>query len=383
MNLKRVLVFSFFIFSCVLTSFWLSSCDKPFKSNEILIGEFSSLTGTTATFGKSTHNGILLAVEEINNAGGILNKKIRLITEDTQSKPEEAASAVTKLINRDKVKAILGEVASSRSLAAAPISQSSKIPMVSPASTNPEVTRKGDYIFRVCFIDPFQGKVMAKFAYHTLGIKKVAILKDIKNDYSIGLSEFFKKTFLELGGEIVGEQAYSEIDTDFRAQLTALKNLSPEAIFVPGYYTEVALLVKQARELNMSMPFLGGDGWDSSRLVEIGGSAMNNSYFSTHYSAENTDPIVQNFVSRYKTRYQEVPDALAALGYDAAKILFAAIQRAGSDAPEKIKDALSQTQNFEGVTGKISMDSERNANKSAVILEIKEQKFHYKTIVTP
>lgn len=359
------------------------SCGADHNQNEILIGEFGSLTGTTATFGQSTHHGLELAVDETNNAGGVLGKKIVLIVEDDQSKPEEAATAVTKLITRDKVKAVIGEVASSRSLAAAPICQQFKIPMVSPASTNPEVTKKGDYIFRVCYIDPFQGEILAKFMYNSLGLKKAAILKDVKNDYSVGLAHFFNQTFTGLGGEVVAEQAYSEGDSDFKAQLTALKAADPEAIFAPGYYIEAALIVKQARELNMTMPILGGDGWDSSKLIEVGGLALNNTYFSTHYSVDDTSWAVQNFVAKYSARYNEMPDAMGALGYDAGLILFDAIRRAGSADGPAIRDALGATENFSGVTGRITIDKDRNARKSLVIISVVDGKLKYKETVQP
>jgi len=361
----------------------LLSCGGGGKLDEILVGEYGSLTGTTATFGLSTHNGLTLAVEEINNAGGVLGKKIKLLTEDDQSKPEEAATAVIKLITRDGVKAVIGEVASSRSLAAAPICQDNGVPMISPASTNPEVTKKGDYIFRVCYIDPFQGEVLAKFAYNSLGLRNVAILKDIKNDYSVGLAQFFEETFVGLGGKIVATQAYSEGDADFKAQLTSLKGANPEAVFVPGYYTEGALIVKQARELNMTMPIIGGDGWDSSKLVEIGGEALNGTYFSTHYASDDTNYMVKNFVTKYKERHNETPDAMAALGYDAGLILCDAISRAGSTEGAAIRDALAATRGFKGVTGTISIDENRNARKSAVIIAVADGKLQYKETIQP
>lgn len=361
----------------------IAGCGGGGRQDEILIGEFGSLTGTTATFGQSTHNGVMLAVEETNGAGGVLGKNIKLLTEDDQSKPEEAATAVIKLITRDNVKAIIGEVASSRSLAAAPICQDNKVPMVSPGSTNPAVTQKGDYIFRVCYIDPFQGEVLAKFALNSLGLKRVAILKDVKNDYSVGLAQFFEETFRNLGGNIIATQAYSEGDSDFKAQLTALKAANPEAVFIPGYYTEAALIVKQARELNMTMPLLGGDGWDSSKLLEIGGEALNGTYFSTHYAADDTNAIVRNFATRFAAKYNGVPDAMAALGYDAALILFDAIKRAASTDGAAIRDALAATRNFIGVTGRISIDENRNALKSAVIMAIQDDKVQYKETIQP
>jgi branched-chain amino acid transport system substrate-binding protein len=359
------------------------TCGSSTNQNEILIGEYSSLTGTTATFGQSTHRGLMMAVQETNDSGGVLGKKIKLITEDDQSRPEEAATAVTKLISRDKVVAVIGEVSSSRSLAAAPICQANQIPMVSNASTNPEVTRKGDYIFRVCYIDPFQGEVLAKFVFNSLKLKRVAVLKDIKNDYSIGLAQFFEENFGALGGEVVAVQAYSEGDADFKAQLTALKGSEPEAVIVPGYYTEAALIVKQARELNMNMPIIGGDGWDSGKLVEIGGAAMENTYFSTAYTADDPDPVVQNFADKYKSLYKDIPDAFAALGYDAGMILFDAIRRAGGIDGAGIRDALVATRDFRGVTGLITIDKDRNARKSIVIITVVNGKLTYKETIQP
>jgi branched-chain amino acid transport system substrate-binding protein len=371
------------ILAALFTTLVILGCGGGDKGDEILIGEFGSLTGTTATFGQSTHHGLELAVEETNNAGGVLGKKIRLLVEDDQSKPEEAATAVTKLITRDNVKAIIGEVASSRSLAAAPICQQFKIPMVSPASTNPEVTKKGDFIFRVCYIDPFQGEMLARFMYNSLGFKKAVILKDVKNDYSVGLAQYFRQTFESLGGTVVAEQAYSEGDSDFKAQLTALKAAEPEAMFVPGYYIEGALIVKQARELNMTMPIVGGDGWDSSKLLEVGGQAMNNTYFSTHYSTDDTAAAVRSFVTKYSARFNERPDAMAALGYDAGLILFDAIRRAGNTDGTAIRDALAATSDFTGVTGSITIDERRNARKPLVILTVENASLKYKESIQP
>jgi branched-chain amino acid transport system substrate-binding protein len=359
------------------------ACGKGGGGSEIVIGEYGSLTGTTATFGQSTDNGIRLAFDEINAAGGLLGKPVKVLVEDDRSQPEEATTAVTKLINQSKVVAVLGEVSSSRSLAAAPICQSNKVPMVSPSSTNPRVTQVGDYIFRVCFIDPFQAPVMAKFAAKTLKVKKVAILTDVRNDYSIGLQTFFRQNFKSLGGEIVAEQSYSEGDSDFRAQLTQIKATNPEAIYVPGYYTEVATIARQARELGITVPLLGGDGWDSPKLFEIGGEALDGCYISNHYSVDDPSPAIQKFVSDYKKKYNQVPDALAALGYDAAKILADAIRRAGSTDGEKIRDALKTVKDFVGVTGTITINADRNAVKPAVVLKIDKGKFHYVETVNP
>ena len=351
--------------------------------DEILIGEYGSLTGTTATFGQSTNNAIQMAFDEINSAGGLLGKKVRVFVEDDQSKPEEAATAVTKLINQNHVVAMLGEVSSSRSLAAAPICQANGVPMISPSSTNPRVTQVGDYIFRVCFIDPFQAEVGARIAWEILKVKKVAILSDVRNDYSVGLATFFRQHFKAFGGGIVAEQSYSEGDSDFRAQLTQIKSANPEAIYVPGYYTEVATIARQARELGLTVPLVGGDGWDSPRLWEIGGEALNGCHFSNHYSVDDPSPAVQKFVADYRKRYNQVPDALAALGYDAARILADAMKRAGSPKGDKVRDALRATKDFPGVTGSITINNERNAVKPAVVLKIENGKFVYVTTVKP
>lgn len=361
--------------------FFHGACAK--NENVILIGEYGSLSGGTATFGQSTHQGILLATEEWNTQGGVLGEKIKIITEDDQSKPEEAKTAVLKLIKQNKVKAIIGEVASSRSLAAAPECQKSKIPMISPASTNPKVTEVGDYIFRACFVDTFQGETMAKFAFNNLGLRRVAVLQDVKNDYSVGLAEFFEKTFTQLGGQITSVLSYSEGDIEFRAQLTSVKGGSPEGLFVPGYYTEVGLIARQARELGITGPLFGGDGWDSPKTIEIGGAAVDNTYFSSHYAADDPNPVVQGFIKKFQEKYGTPPDAMAVLGYDAAQILFDAIRRAGSDEPSKIRDAMASTQKFKGVSGEISMDANRNAKKRIVVLKIENKKVQFAAAIEP
>jgi branched-chain amino acid transport system substrate-binding protein len=352
-------------------------------SNEILVGIYGSLTGTTATFGISTRNGAEMAIDEANQGGGVLGKKIRALVEDDQGKPEEAQTVVTKLINKDRVIAVLGEVASSRSLAAAPVCQSNKIPMITPSSTNPRVTQIGDYVFRVCFIDPFQGLVMAKFATNTLKVKNVAVLRDIKNDYSVGLADVFVENFTKMGGKIIADESYSEGDTDFSAQLTSIKSHDPQAIFVPGYYTEVGLIARQARKLGYTIPLMGGDGWDSPKLWEIGGEALNDCFYSNHYSVDDPSPAIKKFRADYSGRYNQVPDAIAALGYDAAKILISAFQRAGSTEPAKVRDAIAQTKDFPGVTGNITLDANRNAVKPAVVLRVKNGKLEYVETVKP
>ena len=356
---------------------------SPLFADTIKIGEVGSMTGSEATFGVSTHEGIQLAIKEQNAKGGIKGKKVELISLDDQGKPEEAAIATTKLISQDKVTAILGEVSSSRSLAMAPIAQQNKIPMVSPSSTNPKVTEVGDYIFRVCFIDPFQGAVMAKFAAETLKVKKVAILRDVKSDYSVGLSDYFTAAFKKSGGEIVVDQSYSSGEVDFNSQLTSIRAKKPDAIFVPGYYTEVGLIAKQARKLGIKVPLMGGDGWDSDKLYEIGGKALNNTFFSNHYSKDDQAPAVQNFVKNYKSAYNRSPDGLAAMGYDAAVILFAAIEKTKTGTNAEIRAELAKIKEFQAVTGQITIDEKRNASKPAVVLEVKDGKFLYKSTVNP
>jgi branched-chain amino acid transport system substrate-binding protein len=352
-------------------------------SDGLLIGEIGSLTGAQATFGISTRNGIEMAVDEANKAGGVKGKQIQVRVYDDQGRPEEAANAATRLVNEDHAKVILGEVASSNSLAMAPKAQQAHVPMISPSSTNPKVTEVGDYIFRVCFIDPFQGYVMAKFGRENLHVNKAAVLKDNKSDYSLGLSDVFTRKFAELGGKIVDTESYSQGDTDFRSQLTAIKRSAPEAIYVPGYYTDVGLIARQARELGITVPLLGGDGWESSKLYELGGDKLDGSYYSNHYSSEDPSPRVQKFISEYKQRYGEVPDSLAALGYDSAKVAIEAMRRAASLDGPAVRDAIAQTKDYPGVAGTITLDDKRNAVKPAVVLEVKEGKSKYVTTITP
>lgn len=368
----------YILLSLFFVSF-VTGCKKEAETtgNEIIVGHFASMTGPTATFGQSADAGIRLAVDEINAAGGVVGKKMTIITEDDQSKTEDATKAVQKLINRDKVVALLGEVASSRSKAGGPIAQQNKIPMISPASTNEDVTKIGDYIFRVCFIDPFQGEALAQFAFKTLGAKRAAILLDSKQDYSVGLADKFRETFRKDGGAIVSEQAYTSSDKDFRAALTSIRSANPDVIFIPGYYNEVSLIVRQARELGLNMPLLGGDGWDSPELTKGAETQFNGTYFSNHFSTEDPDTIVQNFIKKYKAKYKSEPDAMAALGYDAALILADAIKRAGGVESQKLRDAIAATKDFPGVTGKITINAQRNAEKPLTILQIVDGKFRF------
>lgn len=355
----------------------------------IKVGVYGSLTGSDATFGQSTKKGIELAVKEINAAGGVGGAKIALTVEDDQGRPEEAATVVDKLISQDNVITVIGEVASSRSIAAAPKCQAAGVPMISPSSTNPAVTKTGDYIFRVCFIDPFQGTVMAKFVHDNLHKKNVAILKDVKSDYSVGLSQYFTETYTKLGGTIVGVESYSAGDTDFKPQLTALKSKNPDALFIPGYYTEVGLIARQAKDIGLNVVLTGGDGWDSQDLVKVGGEALKGAFFSTHYSAQDTSAAIQNYVTKFKAEYKEVPDAIGALAYDAGQIFAAALTRVNAKDPAAFKalleggntdarkaatkllrDEIAATANFAGVTGNITLNADRNAVKPAVVVQV-------------
>jgi len=350
----------------------------------IKIGEYASLTGKEAGFGQTSHQGVVLAVEEINAAGGVLGRKLELVYEDNQSKPGESATVVKKLISRDKVVALIGEVASGRTLEAAPIAQAAKIPMIAPAATNPKVTLVGNYIFRVCFIDPFQGTVMAKFAKEDLKAKRVAILSSVSNAYSLGLAKYFKETFVPAGGVIVTEKNFSEGDKDFRAQLTAVKAANVDAVFVPSYFTEAALIVRQARDLGLTVPFFGGDGWEDEQLLSIGGASLDGCYYSTHFSAENTEAAVGKFVTNYKSRWNgEVPGAFSALGYDAVYVLADAIKRAGTTDGPKLRDALAATKDFPGASGVTTLDKDRNATKAATIIAIKGGKLGFFKTVAP
>lgn len=363
-------------------SLLLSGCQTE-EPNKITIGFFGSLTGQDATFGISSKNGITMALEETNQAGGILGKPVVLRYYDTHASAEEAKLSVERLIKVDEVVAVLGEVASTRSLAGAPIAQKFKIPMITPSSTNPEITKKGDYIFRVCFIDPFQGEVMAKFAFNSLKLRKAAILRDTQSEYSMGLANYFITTFTKLGGTIVADENYIGGDVDFLPQLLKISKKNPEFIFVPGYYSEVGSIAKQARNVGLNVPLMGGDGWDSESLFEIAGKSLEGSYFSNHYTLEDPRPEVQNFIQVYERKYGNKPDSQAAAGYDAAMILFEAIRRAGTMQAAGVRDALAKISGHKGVTGTISINKHRDAEKSAVVLQIKNNKFKYVETIEP
>jgi branched-chain amino acid transport system substrate-binding protein len=364
-----------------------SGAPPPPASDHILIGHVASLSGAEARFGQSTDHGVRLAVNEQNARGGVKGRVVEVRTLDDQGKPEEAAVAATRLASQEHVNVLIGEVASSRSLAMAPVADAYQVPMISPSSTSPGVTKDGErtrpYVFRVCFIDPFQGMVMARFARESLKLDRVAILRDAGNDYSVGLAEFFGARFKELGGAVVDDDSYKAGDQDFKAQLTRLNAHDPQAVYVPGRSTDVALIARQARELGMKQPLLGGDGWDSAKLFEIGGKAVEGSFFSNHYSHEDPSPRIREFVKRYTQAWGEVPDGLAAMGYDAARVAMDAAARAGELGGAALKDALASTKGFAGVTGVITIDQDHNAVKPAVVLEVKNGAARYVTTVKP
>ncbi|HMB95873.1 MAG TPA: ABC transporter substrate-binding protein [Tepidisphaeraceae bacterium] len=356
-------------------------------SDKISIGEYGSMTGTEATFGLSTHEGIMLAVDQINSGGGVLGKKIEIISEDDQGSQDEAVTVVKKLINRDHVSAILGEVASSNSLAGGAVCQNAQIPMISPSSTNPSVTKDKDYVFRTCFTDDFQASVGAQFGTKQ-GWKNVALLTAVDSDYSKGLAKFFRETFTGAGGTLVADESYSKGDREFRAQLTKIKAANPDAVYLPGYYTQIGLILRQARDLGLNCPFFGGDGWDSEETLKLG-SIANGCYFTNHYSPDETRPEVQAFVSAYEAKYKnpdgspKVPDAMAVTGYDAARVLADSIKRAGSTDSKPLRDAIASTKDFPGASGIITIDENRNARKPIIILEIRDGKTRIADTIQP
>lgn len=358
------------------------------NANEIKVGGNFEITGNVANYGQSVYNGVKLAFKEANAQGGVLGKQLTLVVADNKSEPAEAANAITKLITQDKVSALIGPVVSSNVLAASQIAIDNKIPLLTPTATNPKITvdngKVKEYIFRSCFIDPFQGIAMANFATKAMQVKTAAIYIDNSSDYSKGLAEFFEQAFVKNGGKIVAKEAFLQKDQDFKSALTKIKASNPDVIFIPAYYQEVGLIVKQARELGINIPLLGSDGWDSPKLVEIAGKeALNNTFFSNHYSPEDKDPRVVKFVEAYKKEYGQMPDALAALGYDGGLMLIDAIKRANSTEPAKIKEALAQTKNLQVSTGVLTLDANHDPMKTAVVIEMKDGKQTFKEKVNP
>lgn len=352
-------------------------------AQDIKIGGIGPITGEAATFGISTKNAMTIAVDEWNAKGGVFGgRKVKLIFEDDKGDATEGAIVYTKLIEQDRVTAIVGTVMSKVSLAGAPIAQAAKVPMISPTSTNEKVTLVGDYIFRACFIDPFQGLIGATFSYKDLKARSAATVFDASNDYSKGLAENFRATFEKLGGKVVAYEGHPAGATDFRAQLTKALQSKPDVLYLPDYYNDVGLIAKQARELGYKGPMVGADGWDSPELAKIAGDAVNDGYFTNHYSDMDTRPIVQDWVKKYKAKYGQVPDALATLGYDAMNIMLDAIKRAGKTDGASIRDALKKT-DLQTVSGRVTFDASRNPVKSAVIIEMMDGKQVYKTTVNP
>ncbi|MBM7868512.1 ABC transporter substrate-binding protein [Heliobacterium gestii] len=359
------------------------------EAGEILIGGNYELSGGNATYGAAAVNGIKLYIDDLNEKGGLLGKKVKFVSLDNKSEAGEASNVAARLINQEKVVAILGGAASSSTVGFVKLANDKKTPVISSSAVAAEVTvdesgKTRDYVFRACFTAPFQGEVMAQYALDSLKLKKAAVLVDNQSPYSKGSGKAFKDYFIKNGGQVVAEEGYVTGDKDFRSVLTRIKGADAELIYVPGYYEEAGFIVKQARELGMPLPILGGDGWDSPTLAKIAGAEnLNNTFFSTHYSEEEKSARVQDFMAAYKTKYGENPEALGALGYDAAAIVCDAIKRANSTDPEKIREALIATKDLQAVTGTISFDNQHNPVKSAVVVEVKNGKFTFKDKITP
>jgi len=347
----------------------------------IKIGHFGSMTGKEATFGQSTDNGIRLALEEINKQGGFKGRPLDVITYDDKGESKEAGTAVTRLVTNDKVTAVLGEVASSLSLAGGQVCEQHGVPMISPSSTNPRVTAGKKMVFRVCFTDPVQAAALAAFVRENLKLTKAAILFDQTQAYSKGLRDDFTKAFKKMGGEIVEDQPYSGGDQDFAAQLNTIRSKNPEIIFIPGYYTEGGNIAIQARKLGIKVPLIGGDGWDSSQLTAIGQTSIEGCYYSNHSAPDQ--PNMKDFVAKYKAKYGATPDALGGLGYDAMMVLFDSMKRAKSLEGKDLSEAIAQTKDFKGVTGTITIDKDHNAQKGVVIVKIKEGNPVFEAAVDP
>lgn len=358
----------------------VSGCHRasvsPTAGKVIKIGSLNSMTGEESTFGHSCDSGIRLATEQQNAKGGLLGEKIKIITADSESSPSKAQLAVLNLLDNDHVVAVLGDVASSNTKAAAPRCQKARIPLITPASTNPSILRGDNYCFRTCFTDTTQGRWIARFARHDLHVTRAALLVDTKEAYSTGLSRVIRRTFTALGGKIVVAPSYQSGDTNFQTQLTQIKAAHVQLVFLPGYYGDVTTILQQARELKISVPFIGGDGWDSQKTLQIGGKAVDGCYFTNHYDPSDPAPRVQKFVKAYQARYHgQTPDAMAVLGYDAADLLFAAIKRAHGTAEPALRNAIATTKNFPGVTGDITINKHRNAVKPGVVIKIEHDKF--------
>ncbi len=348
------------------------------NADKYVIGASFELTGNVANYGKSTLSGLKLAVDQVNKAGGVNGKQLVVVESDNKSEPAESGNSVTKLITQDKVVAVVGPATSGCVFAATPVVTSNKVPLIAPCATAPAITvdngQVKEFIFRACFIDPFQGRVMAEFADKTLGVKNVAILHDASSDYSKGLAEVFEKTLNEKGGKVVAKEAFLSKDIDFKAALTKIKAANPEAIYIPGYYEEVAKIIKQTREIGLNVPLIGCDGWDSPKLVEIAGpEALNNTYFSSAFSVQDQTESVQKFIADYKAMYQKDPDIFCMQGYNAGLVLADALKRAGNGADgTKLAAAIAATKDLPVASGKLTYDKDHNPIISAIIIEMKD-----------
>ena len=355
----------------------------PVAPPPLSIGEVLSVSGPEASFGISVHNGITLAIEEANRSGGVQGRRVEVRFADAKGSADEAVQAATRLIEKEHVALLLGESSSSNSIAMGAVAQAHQVPMIAPDSTNPKVTEGRDFVARVCFVDPFQGFAMAKFARENLKLQRVAVMHDPQSDYSSGLAEVFVRKFTEMGGKVVSSRTYAKGDADFRGALKEIAASRAEGLYVPGYYADVAVIARQAKELGLHLPLLGGDGWDSSRLYEVGGSAIEGGYFSNHYSPEDPSPRSQRFIAAYQKKYGALPDSLAALGYDAGRVAIESLKRARSLNGPDVRDAIAHTKEFPGVTGDITLDGNRDAMKPAVVLQIVSGKAKYVTSVSP
>ncbi len=348
------------------------------NADKYVIGASFELTGNVANYGKSTLSGLKLAVDQVNKAGGVNGKQLVVVESDNKSEPAESGNSVTKLITQDKVVAVVGPATSGCVFAATPVVTSNKVPLIAPCATAPAITvdngQVKEFIFRACFIDPYQGRVMAEFADKTLGVKNVAILHDASSDYSKGLAEVFEKTLNEKGGKVVAKEAFLSKDIDFKAALTKIKAANPEAIYIPGYYEEVAKIIKQTREIGLNVPLIGCDGWDSPKLVEIAGpEALNNTYFSSAFSVQDQTESVQKFIADYKAMYQKDPDIFCMQGYNAGLVLADALKRAGDGADgTKLAAAIAATKDLPVASGKLTYDKDHNPIISAIIIEMKD-----------
>ncbi len=364
----------------------LSGC-RAQTANEIRIGLITPLTGDVKTFGESVKNAFEMAVDEANRAGGVAGMKIAFVVVDDRNDPTEASNAANLLINRHKVHAMVGSVTSKATIPVSDLAQGSKIPAITPSATNPKVTvadgKRKDFMFRACFIDPFQGRVMSRFARETLRKEKAAVLFDASNDYSKGIAEFFGNDFKDLGGKVVAYESYGKDDVDFSPLLTKIKASGADVLFLPDYYNKVGLIAKQAREKGIKATLIGPDGWDSPDLVKIAGDAVEGGYFSNHYSPEDTRPEVAGWVKKYREKFGQTPDALGTLAYDATNLLLDAIRKAGGNDPLKIREALAAIKGFKGVTGEFTIDGNGDAVKSAVILRIVDGRQKFVKVVDP